>query len=168
MSRYYLATALAAIMLGAVPAQAADTEPMTSSALILNPLELTRLSDLSFGTIIPSGSGDLVTINADDGSRSSASAELVMTDQGGRARFASAGLNNQLVFLFLSPPGDLLNGAGNRLTVTNLSLDSGGPIRTLTPASQVFFVGIGGTVFVRSNQEDGTYTGTFSLTANYF
>lgn len=163
------ASALAVALLGAAPTTAADTDSMTSSALILKPLILTKLSDLSFGTIIPSGSGDLVTINAGTGARTSASATLVTTDPGFRASFASAGLNNALVFLVLSPPGDLVNGAGNRLTVTNLSLDQGGnPIRILTPASQVFFVGIGGQVFVRSNQEDGTYTGTFTLTANYF
>ena len=37
----------------------------TPKALILKPLTLTKLDDLDFGTIIPSGSGDLVTINAD-------------------------------------------------------------------------------------------------------
>ena len=40
-------------------------------------------------------------------------------------------------------------------------------MRTLTPASQVFFVGIGGEVFVRADQEEGVYTGTFTLTATY-
>lgn len=169
MSNKYLgASALAAILLGAAPALAADSEAMTSNALILKPLILTKQSDLSFGTIVPSGSGDLVTINADTGVRTSASATLVATDPGFRARFASAGLNNAQVFLDLSPPGDLVNAAGNFLTVTNLSLDQNDqPMRLLTPASQVFFVGIGGQVFVRSNQEDGVYTGTFTLTAYY-
>lgn len=168
-NKFVAAGALAAALIGASPALAADTEGMSSEALILKPLILTKLSDLSFGSIIRSGSGDLVTINADTGARTSPSAILVSSDPGFRARFASAGLNSQLVFLVLSPPGDLVNAAGNRLTVTNLSLDQGGfPVRTLTPTSQVFFVGIGGTVFVRSNQEDGTYTGTFNLTAYYF
>lgn len=169
MSNKFLgAAALAAVLLGAAPTFAADTEAMTSNALILKPLVLTKQSDLSFGTIIPSGAGDLVTINADTGVRTSATAGLIASDPGFRARFASSGLNNQFVVLQLSPPGDLVNGSGNLLTVTNLMLDQGNnPLRTLTPASQVFFVGIGGTVFVRSNQEDGTYTGTFTLTANY-
>jgi len=49
-----------------------------------------------------------------------------------------------------------------------LDLDQGGnPLRTLTPESQVFFVGIGGQVFVRANQPEGSYSGTFTLTANY-
>jgi len=168
-NKYLNASMLAAALLWTVPAAASDTKPMTSEALILKPLILTKLSDLSFGSIIRSGSGDLVTINADTGARTSASALLVPSDPGYRARFASSGLDTAAVFLVVSPPGDLVNGAGNRLTVTNLSLDQGGnPVRILTPTSQVFFVGIGGQIFVRSNQEDGTYTGTFSLTAYYF
>lgn len=160
------ASALAAALLTATPALAADTDAMNSTALILKPLTLTKLSDLDFGTIIPSGSGDLVTINATTGARTSATAGLVLTDPGFRARFASSGLDNSFVFLELSPPGDLDDGAGNLLTVTNLSLD-GSALRLLTPLSQVFFVGIGGQVFVRADQEEGSYTGTFTLTATY-
>ena len=168
---FLAATAFAAALFTATPALAADTRAMRSNALILKPLILTKISDLDFGTIIRSGrgGGDVVIINADTGARTSSTAILVSTDPGNQARFASSGLNSQLVFLQLSPPADLINGAGNRLRVDNLRLDQANfPLRFLTPASQVFFVGIGGQVFVRSNQEDGTYTGTFNLTAYYF
>jgi len=171
MTRYPLCAAVIAVALsGATPAlaQAQATQPMTSKALLLKPLTLTKLADLDFGTIVPSGSGDLVTINADTGARTSPSAGLVTSDPGQRARFASSGLNNTFVVLQISAPTDLTDGAGNRLTVTRLDLDQGGnPLRTLTPASQVFFLGIGGQVFVRSNQQDGVYSGSFTLTANY-
>ena len=164
----FIRAGLGLALLGATPAFAADTAPMNSKALLLKPLTLTKLSDLDFGTIIPSGSGDLVTINADTGARTSPTAGLLTTDPGERARFASSGLNNTYVVLQISPPTDLVDGAGNRLTVTRLDLDQGGnPLRTLTPESQVFFLGIGGQVFVRDDQEEGAYAGTFSLTANY-
>ncbi|MDQ3145261.1 MAG: DUF4402 domain-containing protein [Pseudomonadota bacterium] len=167
-NKFLGATALAAAVLFAAPALAADSEPMTSTALLLKPLTLTHLSDLSFGSIIPSGSGDLVTIDADDGSRSSDTAELITTDAGFRARFGSSGVNTENVFLELSPEADLVNADGDLLELTRLDLDSAGALRVLTPESQVFFVGIGGQVFVRSDQEEGTYTGTFTLTASYF
>lgn len=169
MYKHILGTSALIVALSAAsPAMAADTEPMTADALILKPLQLTKQSDLSFGSIIPSGSGDLVTINADTGARTSATAGLLPADPGYRARFASSGLNNQFVVLQISPPSDLDDGNGNLLTVTRLDLDQGGnPLRTLTPASQVFFLGIGGQVFVRADQEEGTYSGTFTLTANY-
>ncbi|MDQ3074927.1 MAG: DUF4402 domain-containing protein [Pseudomonadota bacterium] len=167
-SHYLRGAALAAALLGTTPAFAQAVEPMTSKALLLKPLTLTKLSDLDFGTIVPSGSGDLVTINADSGARTSPSAGLVTFDPGNRARFASSGVNNEFVVLEISEPTDLSDGAGNTLTVTRLDLDQGGsPLRTLTPESQVFFLGIGGQVFVRADQPDGTYSGTFTLTANY-
>ena len=161
--------ALAVALLGNAPAFAQRTEPMTSKALLLKPLTLTKLSDLDFGTIIPSGSGDLVTINADTGARTSPTANLVPTDPGNRARFASSGVNNTSVMLQISPATDLIDGAGNKLSVISLDLDQGGAsTRTLSPESQVFFVGIGGQVSVRANQEEGVYSGTFTLTADYF
>lgn len=156
------------LLLSAGTASAAETAPFTSKALLLKPLTLTKLDDLDFGTIVPSGSGDLVTIDADTGARTSATAGLVSFDPGHRARFASSGVNNTMVYLQLSPGADLSDGLGNTMRVTNLTLDQGGlGLRTLTPASQVFFVGIGGTVMVKAVQPEGTYSGTFSLTAVY-
>ncbi len=169
MTNTYLRGAVVAVaFFGTTQAFAQNSQPMTSKALLLKPLTLTKLSDLDFGSIVPSGSGDLVTINADTGARTSATAGLLAIDPGFRARFASSGSNNSFIVLQISPPTDLTDVAGNKLAVTRLDLDQGGnPLRTLTPASQVFFVGIGGQVFVRSNQPEGSYSGTFTLTANY-
>ena len=156
-------------LLGATSASAATTAPMNSKALLLKPLTLTKLNDLDFGTIIPSGtSDDYVRIDAQTGNRTSPTANLVATNPGGRARFASSGLNNVLVFLELSPPpyAALTNATGKTLKVEYINLDGPG-LRLLTPLSQVFFVGIGGEIRVRSDQEEGDYSGTFSLTANY-
>lgn len=160
--------ALGLALLSATPAMAADSAPMTSKALLLKPLTLTKLDDLDFGTIVPSGLGDIVTINADTGARTSPTAGLVTFDPGHQARFASSGVNNNFVYLQLSPGADLVDGAGNRMTVTNLTLDQNGlGLRLLTPSSQIFFVGVGGTVVVGPTQAEGTYSGTFSLTAVY-
>ena len=161
--------ALAAALAGTTPAFA-QSVPMDSTALLLKPLTLTKLSDLDFGTIIPSGTagGDFVTINPTTGARTSPTANLVITDPGNRARFASSGVNNTVVFLELSPPpyAPLTNALGNKLKLEYLLLD-GSALRTLTPSSQIFFVGVGGEILVRADQEDGVYTGTFTLTATY-
>ena len=160
------AIALAAALLAAGPARAA---PMTSKSLILKPFVLTKLSDLSFGTIIPTGSGEFVEISADDGSRTmSNEAMRVTSDEGHRARFASSGLLNNLVLLKLDGPRNLVNAAGNLLRVNRLELDNNNKtVRQLSLTSQVFFVGIGGEIYIRPTQEEGLYTGTFTLTATY-
>jgi hypothetical protein len=159
---------LLATLLSATSAFAQNSGSAQSKALLIKPLTLTKLDDLDFGSIIPSGSGQTVTINADTGARTSTyPAGLVPTDPGRRARFASSGLNNTFVVLQLSPVADLTDGAGNTLQLTRLNLDAGGALRRLSPASQVFFVGIGGQVFVSANQAEGVYSGTFTLTADY-
>ncbi len=160
------AIALGAALLAAGPVRA---EPMPSKALILKPFVLTKLSDLSFGTLIPTGSGEFVEINPDDGSRNmSNEAMRVTSDEGYRARFASSGLFNNLVLIKLVGPRNLVNAAGKLLKVNRLELDDGNKtVRQLTPTSQVFFVGVGGEIYIRPNQEEGVYTGTFTLTATY-
>lgn len=161
------AIGLVAALLAASPTRAA--EPMTSEALILKPFVLTKLSDLSFGTIIPTGSAETVRINADDGSRTmSNEAMRVTSDEGYRARFASSGVNNNLVLVKLVGPRNLVNANGNLLRVNRLELDAGNKtVRQLSPTSQIFFVGVGGEIAIRANQEEGVYTGTFTLTATY-
>ena len=169
MTRHTLAgAAIAVALLGTAPALAASNAQMTSKALLLKPLTLTKLSDLDFGTMVPSGGGDFVTIDAATGARSSPTAILDVTDPGHRARFASSGVNNTLVFLELSSPPytALTNAAGDKLKLEYLKLD-GSALRVLTPLSQVFFVGVGGEIYVRPDQEEGNYTGTYTLTATY-
>lgn len=161
------AIALVVALFGASPVRAA--EPMTSQALILKPFVLTKLSDLSFGTIIRTGTAEFVQINPDDGSRTMTNEAMrVTSDEGYRARFASSGFNTNLVLVRLDGPRNLVNAAGNLLKVTRLELDDNNKtVRQLSPASQVFFVGVGGEIYIRPDQEDGVYTGTFTLTATY-
>ena len=170
MTRNFLRSAALAVALLGTTSAFAQTASMESNALLLKPLTLTKLDDLDFGTIIPSGTagGDYVTINPASGARTSPTANLVTTDPGHQARFASSGVNNTYVFLELSPPpyAPLTNALGDKLKLEYLLLD-GSALRPLTPSSQVFFVGIGGEILVRPNQEDGVYTGTFTLTATY-
>jgi len=173
VSRLLPAASFIAALLIAPGAAVAQTTPatagLTSKALVIKPLVLTKLDDLSFGTIIPTGVNEWARINADTGARTfSNPAMRVLSDEGNRARFGSSGLQNQFVVLELDGPTDLTNADGDLLAVLTLVLDQNNKVlRTLTASSQTFFVGIGGTIFVRGNQQDGTYTGTYNLTATY-
>ena len=164
-----LAGAAVLALFGADPALASDASAMNSKALVLKPFVLTRIKDLNFGTIIPTGRAEFVQIDADTGARTMSDPTMrVATDDGHRAEFGSSGVNNTLVVIELDGPTDLVNSDGDLLKVTRLVLDQRNKvIRTLTAASQVFFVGIGGEVYIRGDQEDGDYSGTFTLTATY-
>ena len=160
------AIALVAAIFAAGPVRA---EPMTSNALILQPFVLTKLSDLSFGTIIRTGAPGFVQIDADTGARTMTDEGMrVPSDEGYQARFASSGFLTNLVLVKLTGPKNLVNAQGKLLKVTRLELDDDDKtVRQLTPMSQVFFVGVGGEIYIRPDQEDGVYTGTFYLTATY-
>jgi hypothetical protein len=69
------------------------------------------------------------------------------------------------VFIDLTPPTELTNPAGDRITVIGMNLD-GSAMRTIA-ANQSFFVGVGGTIFIDVNQPEGLYSATYDLTADY-
>ena len=170
-SRSMILTAAAmATLATAQPAPAAPTaaaSPPPARALILIPLTLTKVQDLHFGTIVPSTStAGWVAINAVTGARTaSAGLTLVPTDVGQRGEFAGAGSAGQKVFMDLTPPAELTSAAGDKITVGGMTLD-GSAMRTIS-ASQSFFVGVGGTLFIAANQPEGLYSATYDLTADY-
>lgn len=168
--RFKFPLALAGIMLAAFPALAAPVAAPTqppARALLLIPLTLTKVQDLHFGTIVPSTTtAGWVAINAVTGVRTaSAGLTLMPADAGRRGEFAGAGTPGQQVTLALTPPTDLINPAGDTLTVLTMNLD--GPTTRTIAANQAFFVGIGGIIFVAANQPDGLYSATYDLTADY-
>jgi hypothetical protein len=153
----------------AVPAQAAPVAASPSAqaeALILIPLTLLKLDDLSFGTIIPSTSSlGTVTIPANGGARTAAGGvTLVASDPGLRARFAGAGSANQNVFINVTNPGTLSNGT-DTVTVISLTLDR--PALVTIDATRAFTFHVGGTIQIIANQPEGLYEADFDVTAQY-
>lgn len=167
----YKLAAIAALLVSATPAAAAisATAPAEAKGLVLQPLTLTKVSDLDFGTIIGSTVAGAVSINANDGSRStSGGITPVPSYPGGRGEFAGAGTAGQLVVLTLNAPTLLVSTSnpGDTLSVTALSLDSNGANRTIGVTS-AFVVGVGGNFAIAANQPNGLYTAQFDLTASY-
>jgi hypothetical protein len=160
-----LGALLAASAAAAAPVSA--PVPPQGRALLLIPLTLTKVQDLSFGTLIPSTtSAGFVTINAVTGVRTtSVSLTPVATDVGQRGRFAGAGSAGQQVIMTLTPATELTNPAGDIITVLSMSLD--GPTTRTIAANQTFFVGVGGVLYIEANQPEGVYTSTYDLTADY-
>ena len=170
MKRCSLLLAFAALAATAAPAVAAPVaapQPATGRALILIPLTLTKIDDLSFGTVVPSALSGAVSINASTGARTIIGGVTgVPSDVGQRAYFATAGSPNQQVIVTLIQPLALTSASGDTVPGLALTLD-GAPIRTINPATRTFFFGIGGVILVGANQPEGVYTATFDVTATY-
>ena len=164
------ALALGALVAASSPALAVPVSaptPPPARALLLIPLILTKVQDLSFGTIVPSTTtAGFVSINAATGARTgSAGLTLMPVDVGQRAQFAGAGTPNQQVIIALTPPAELTNPAGDTIQVLAMSLD--GPTTRSIAANQTFFVGVGGVIFIAANQEEGLYSAEYDITADY-
>lgn len=164
--KFLIAAAMAAAAIPA-PAFAAPVSATTDAsgrALILIPLTLTKVYDLDFGSVIPSGASGTISIAADGSGQSvTGGVTPLASDPGARALFAGAGSAGEQVMIFLAPPATLSDGAGHNLPIS-LSLENS---RITIGSTRAFFVGIGGTVTVAANQVEGVYTGTFTVLAQY-
>ena len=139
----------------------------TGRALILVPLTLTKIDDLSFGTIIPSGLSGMVAIDATTGARTVAGGVTgLASDSGNRAYFGGGGSPSQQVIITMTQPAQLVSVAGDTLPLLALTLE-GSPIKVIDPTTRTFFFGIGGIIMINADQPEGVYEATFTVTANY-
>lgn len=165
VSKFICAATLLVGALGASPASAANSTTGHGKVLLLIPLTLTKVDDLSFGTIVPSPVAGTVTINAKTGARTSAGGvTLVPSDVGQRGLFVWAATPGQPVDFDITYPATLDDGAGHSVQVAVLFLQNSS---TITDANGVAQTGVGGSILIAANQAPGTYTNTFDVTANY-
>lgn len=162
-SKFVIAAAMAAVAVPAV-ANPPATAPANAKALLLIPLSITKVDDLDFGSVVPGSSSGTVSVAA-DGSGQSVTGGVTPIPSGtvSRAVFAGAGTAGQQVNIFFAPPPSLSDGNGHTVPIS-LSLESA---LVTIDSTRAFSVGIGGTVTVAANQPAGTYTGTFTVLAQY-
>jgi hypothetical protein len=162
---FVIAAAMTAVALTAAPASAANNATGHGKVLLLVPLTLTKVDDLSFGTVVSSPTAGTVTINAKTGARTSAGGvTLVPSDPGQRGLFAWAATPGQPVDFDISYPATLDDGAGHSVQIAVLFLQNSS---TITNAAGIAQTGVGGSILISANQAPGTYTNTFNVTANY-
>jgi Domain of unknown function (DUF4402) len=173
LRKYLIAAAIAAAT--ADVSSQADAAPVPAATdahgkvLILVPLQLTKLADLDFGTVIPSPVSGTVTINAKTSARGlTGGVSSYPSDVGHRGYFGGAGSPAQLVFIVVDPPSELTSttNPSDTIPVLALTLD-GSPVRLIDPVTRTFFFGLGGVIQINADQPDGTYESTFDVTAIY-
>ena len=149
-----------------------DTATAEARGLVLQPLTLTKVDDLDFGTILASTVVGSVAIDADTGNRTvSGGVTPVASNVGQRAVFAGAGTAGQQVDLVLTPPvGNVLVSTSNPadvIVISSMLLDSGNATTRMIDVTGAFQVGVGGDFAIAAGQPNGFYSANFDLTANY-
>lgn len=172
MNMTYRIAAIAALLVSASPAFAVVNATATAEAkgLVLQPLTLTKVSDLDFGTVIASNAAGTVTINADSGARAvTGGVTAVPSYPGGRGEFAGAGTATQSVILSLTSPSVLVSttNASDTLVVTSMALDNGNTLTRTIDSTSAFTVGVGGNFAIAASQPNGLYSAQFTVTASY-
>lgn len=154
----------------------ADTEVATAEITIVRPLSFVIDDNLDFGNVIRGTTAGTVTV-APDGTRTRTGGAILANGGGHKpATFAGRGTNNQRVDVSLGSNSILITGPGVPMRVHTFVLGSTPTaVLTTTPqrfrinsATGIFNFPVGATLDVGANQAPGKYTGTWTITLNYF
>lgn len=156
-----LAAITALLVIGAVPAQAAQVTGQ-AAIKVVKPLVLTKLQDLDFGTVTLSGAPGSQTISISQAGVVTCPATVVCAGTPKAASFNIKGSARATVILTV-PNVTLSNGSDT------IPFTANAPATVAIPnsgnAGTTF--GVGGSVAIVDTVEGGTYTGTVTITAEY-
>ncbi|MGC6328792.1 DUF4402 domain-containing protein [Rhizorhabdus sp. FW153] len=151
------------------------TVPTTGSTAaatitIRRPLQMVKVSDLSFGTLVrqPSGASASVIVNNSTGIRTqTGNVNLIAlpSPAPSRAQYTITGQPSTTFAISYSPTGNIVmsNGAST-LSVTTSKTATG---NQTMPATGTLTLGVGGTISVLSTTARGQYSGNLTVTVTY-
>ena len=162
MKKFALGT-LAVIALASVPVAANAAQiTATMSANVVKPVQLTKIQDMDFGTLLVStyaGTRNVVMTRA---GAVTCPVEITCSGAPKQARFNIQGTNKMVVGISVTS-GGLVNGSSTIPfapdVVPSVTMTNSG-----APGSDV---DIGGTLTVAGSVPGGLYTGTLTITADY-
>lgn len=165
------AASAAWMVAGAAVAQSAATTPTSATGKILQPIQITKVRDLSFGTVTrPVSGGSLVAIAAADGARTitGGNGSLVNGGSPGRAEFQVFGEGGQ-AYQVTAPIGLTLtrSGGGETLAVDLTTTPKTGLFPGGLGATGMTTFGVGGSLTLYPQTVSGDYQGTFAITVAY-
>ena len=157
--------AASALALYSVPAAAVSPATQaTATARVFRPLTIQFQQNLDFGNLVLSGgvfAGQVISMDQ-AGVLTGCGSNVTCSGAPAPARYKLVGTNNAIVTI--TCPGFNLTGPGTLAFTPNapatVNLGANGS------TTGVIF-GIGGSITLASTTPDGTYTGTFQVTADY-
>lgn len=166
-----LAAAVCAVG-GTAHAQTSTTTSTTASMNITQPLQLTKVTDLVFGTIMrpTSGSGNVI-IDAQSGNRNVTGNASGVTGGSAatptRAAFTVSGEAGMNITVTVPGSMTMTRGGADPITVSLNSTMGGGQLSGPTGGTGTAAFGVGGQLAISDSTPPGAYTGTFNVTVAY-
>ncbi len=157
----------AALMLSPFAASA-QTASTTASATIENyALNIVKLQDLNFGSVIPSASIDGTMVLSPSGAPSTTGGVIYRLNSGyGQASYAVSGVPAASFSVTIAPASVTLSSPRATLSVGSFAISQATPI-VIDGSTGIAYFTVGATLFVRAGQLPGNYTGTFDVTVAY-
>lgn len=157
-----MAALSAAFLAFAGTAYASDTATTTATVTIAQPIAITEVQPLAFGTVSASSAAGTVVV-ATTGARTVTGG---VTTLGGSPTAASYNVTGQgsSAYTITLPSSTTLSGPGTAMTANNF-VDDAGASPTLSAGSGSF--NVGATLNVNANQVAGDYSGTYTVTVSY-
>ncbi|MGX4641958.1 DUF4402 domain-containing protein [Massilia sp. SYSU DXS3249] len=161
--------AVLALAIAGAGSAIAATEQATSTGVVVAPIQITKMVDLSFGNFAAGASLGTVALGT-DGSRSVTGGVVGLAGGSAAAQFDVVGQTGATygITVVASP----LTSGGNSMTFAPAVAVAAGAASTgvvatgtLTGGSQSIFVG--GVLSVAATQAAGTYSGTINATVEY-
>lgn len=154
-------------------AQASDSESTTGSVRIIQPINLTKVNNLAFGTIVRPASGSstiTISTSSDTPSVDSGTAVVLAGGTKTRASYTVTGEGAQTVAITVPASFNMTSGA-NTIAVS-LTAEAATDTLTGTLGTTGGFSGdgtlyVGGSFSISDTTVSGNYTGTFSTTVAY-
>jgi len=172
---FNLRTALAAVVIAAVAApamaQTSATQSTSATVKIVQPITLTKNSDLAFGTVVkPTSGSNTVTIStsSDTPALTGAGDAALATSTTSRADFTVGGEGGQ-TFSITAPASVNMtrSGGSETLAVTLTKSAASGSLSGSIGSAGTASFDVGGAFTVNSSTVSGAYSGSFNTTVAY-
>lgn len=134
----------------------------TASATVLQPVTVTKITDLDFGKIVSGPNASTVSLSP--AGLFQCGTGITCLDNHSAAQFSVVGVPGHLVNIQSDSQIILSTVGGQKMQV---ALETSAKTLKLNSGSNNF-IGVGGTLSVGAFQAEGVYTGLFTITVNYF